>query len=63
MTGEQGRNADTNTSVSANINTSASPNTSAGTNTKKKSQFTLSDWVEGAVLLVTAVLFVLWLVK
>ena len=30
---------------------------------KKKSQFTFTDWIEGAVLLFTAVAFVLWLIK
>ncbi|WP_407287418.1 hypothetical protein [Streptomyces sp. BP-8] len=49
MAGDQGHNAN----VSAD----------AGASAKKKSQFTLSDWIEGAVLLVTGVLFVLWLVK
>jgi hypothetical protein len=29
---------------------------------KKKSQFTFTDWLEGAVLLVMAVAFVAWLV-
>ncbi|MGG7572305.1 hypothetical protein [Streptomyces sirii] len=51
MAGDQGHDA--------NVSTNAS----AGTNAKKKSQFTVSDWIEGAVLLVTGVLFVLWLVK
>lgn len=34
-----------------------------GRGAEKKSQFTLTDWIEGAVMLVTAILFVLWLIK
>ncbi|WP_281181755.1 hypothetical protein [Streptomyces chattanoogensis] len=29
---------------------------------KKKSRFTFTDWIEGAVLLFTAIAFVVWLV-
>ncbi|MFF9478135.1 hypothetical protein [Streptomyces sp. NPDC014733] len=33
-----------------------------GPHVKKKHEFTWTDWVEGAVLLVAAVLFVQWLI-
>ncbi len=63
MTGDHGHNADTSADADTRAGAGVNISAGAGTNAKKKSQFTLSDWIEGAVLLVTAVLFVLWLVK
>ncbi|MFI6769508.1 hypothetical protein [Streptomyces sp. NPDC050355] len=63
MAGDQGHNANVNANDSVNADANANVSADAGASAKKKSQFTLSDWIEGAVLLVTGVLFVLWLVK
>ncbi|MFE0189344.1 hypothetical protein [Streptomyces sp. NPDC058989] len=51
MAGDQGHNA--------NAESADAENGSA----EKKSQFTWSDWIEGTLLLVTGVSFVLWLIK
>ncbi|MFE1771705.1 hypothetical protein [Streptomyces sp. NPDC059008] len=61
MAGDQGHNADAENADAESADAESAD--AENGNAEKKSQFTWSDWIEGALLLVTGVSFVLWLMK